>query len=82
MSDVSSTSITIQWGSLDCTHHNGEITGYSVRYQEEGSETEGRVMVPGGLTQQAVVSELAPGRLYSLSVAALNGAGEGAYSDP
>ncbi|CAI8006558.1 Neogenin, partial [Geodia barretti] len=28
----SSTSITVQWGPVECRHQNGEVTGYWVRY--------------------------------------------------
>ncbi|CAI8043297.1 Neogenin (Fragment), partial [Geodia barretti] len=38
----SSTSITVQWGPVECIHQNGEITGYRVRYGEEGSSEEAR----------------------------------------
>ena len=30
------TSIKVSWGPVECRHQNGEITGYLVRYGEEG----------------------------------------------
>ena len=36
VSEVTSSSITVQWGPVDCIHRNGNITGYSMQY---GSET-------------------------------------------
>ena len=35
--EVTSSSITVQWGAVNCIHHNGDITGYSVRYGVQGS---------------------------------------------
>ena len=32
VSDVTPSSITVQWGPVDCIHRNGDITGYSVQY--------------------------------------------------
>ncbi|CAI8039194.1 Receptor-type tyrosine-protein phosphatase delta, partial [Geodia barretti] len=38
----SSTSMTVQWGPVECRHQNGEITDYRVRYGEEGSSEDAR----------------------------------------
>ena len=80
-SDVTFSSITVQWGVVDCIHRNGDITGYSVRYgvQESGStETES---VSGGATTEATISELTHSTTYSIAVAAVNSAGTGVYSN-
>ena len=39
VSEDTSSSITVQWGAVDCIHHNGDITGYSVLYGVQGSES-------------------------------------------
>ena len=36
-SDVTSSSITIQWGAEDCIHCNGDLAFYSVWYGVKGS---------------------------------------------
>ena len=78
---VSSTSITDQWGPVECRHQNGEITGYWVRYGEEGSsevqmvsgDSSGGVTTVFGLTRETV---------YTVQVAAVTSGGTGVYSDP
>ena len=78
----SSTSITVQWGPVECIHQNGEITGYRVRYGEEGSsvredfepgDSSGGMTTVSGLTKQTV---------YTVQVAAVTSSGTGVYSDP
>ena len=83
VSEVISTSITVQWGPVDCADRNGDITGYSVRYGEVGS-AEGETiiqMVEGDMDRQATISELTPSTEYTISVAAVNSAGTGVYSN-
>ena len=79
--DSTSTTITVQWGPVNCIHRNGEITGYSVQYREVGSETTDTVNVTGD-AMMAVISGLKSATNYSIAVAAVNGAGTGDYSDP
>ena len=80
VSDVTPTGITLRWGPIDCNHTNGAVTGYRLRYREEGSGAEKTLAVSGEATLEAVVTGLRPGALYSLRVAAINSAGEGTYS--
>ena len=81
VSDVSGTTITLQWGRVDCNSTNGAVTGYSVRYREEGSGGEEEVMRASGEgSLEAVISGLRPGTLYTLRVAAVNSAGVGPYT--
>ena len=81
----SSTSITVQWGPVECRHQNGEITGYWVRYGEEGSSEEARSVQmvsgdsSGGMT---TVSGLTKETVYTVQVAAVTSSGTGIYSDP
>ena len=71
----SSSTITVQWGSVPCIHQNGVITGYSVRYGSEavnvtGDSSGGTYTIPG----------LLPSTNYPIQVAAMNDAGIGTYS--
>ena len=79
---VSSTSINVTWGPVDCRHQNGEIIGYTVRYWEEGGgrrpsfpsgDSSGGMTTLSGLTKQTV---------YTVEVAARTSAGTGVYSQP
>ena len=75
VSEVTSSSITVRWGQVDCIHRNGDITGYSVQY---GSET---VSVSGDSSGgMYVISGLMPSTTYSIQVAAETSAGTGPYS--
>ena len=74
-----SSSITVQWGAVDCIHRNGDITGYSVRYGVQGSGSTQNTSVS---VNEATLSGLTPSTTYSIDVAAVNGAGTGVYSDP
>ena len=71
ISEVTSSSITVQWGTVLCIHRNGDITGYSVQY---GSET---MSVSGDMY---VISNLEPSTTYSIQVAAMNDDLIGPYS--
>ena len=79
VSEVTSSSITVQWGAVPCIHRNGDITGYSVRYRVVGSESTQNMSVSG---DNATISNLAPSTKYIVQVAAMNDAGTGEYSDP
>ena len=79
----SSTSITVQWGSVPCVHQNGQIAGYSVQYVAVGSSETGSVVLlgdsNGGTT---TISGLTRWTMYTVQVAAVNSAGTGVYSTP
>ena len=90
---MNSTSVTVQWGRVDCMHENGEITHYSVRYREVGisrnnsggSElNEEKIETVSGHSSGGIttISGLTKERLYTVEVAAHNTAGTGAYSKP
>ena len=81
-SEVTSSSITVQWGAVDCIHHNGDITGYSVQYGVEGSGSTQTRDVSGGDTRQTTISGLSAATVYTVEVAAVNSADIGVYSDP
>ena len=80
VSEVTSSSITVQWGAVDCIHRNGDI-GYSVRYGVQGSGSTQTMNVSGGSVTEATISGLTLSTTYSIEVAAVNSAGTGAYSD-
>ena len=79
-SDVTSSSITVQWGPVDCREQNGDITGYSVRYGVQGSGEESR-NVPGN-PRMYQITGLRQSTTYSIEVAAVNSNGTGPYSTP
>ena len=72
------TTITVQWGEVECIDRNGEITGYSVKYGGGGSTV--TRPVPGGSTRQSTISGLTPSTDYTIEVAAVNSVGTGRYS--
>ena len=79
---MTSSSITVQWGAVDCIHHNGDITGYSVRYGVQGSENRETVSVLGEEATNRRISGLNSSTNYIVQVAAENLAGPGMYSEP
>ena len=82
-SPVNHTTITVQWGPVNCVHRNGEITGYSVQNGEMGSESTQIMRVSGNSSGgMATISGLSPATMYTVVVAAENSAGTGDYSDP
>ena len=78
---MSSTAITVQWGPVECTDRNGDITGYRVSVNETSGE-DGRVVDVEGDVREVTVSDLTPVTTYSIQVRAVNSAGPGPYSDP
>ena len=80
VSAVTSSSITVQWGAVDCIHRNGDITGYLVRYGVVGSGSTQTKSVSG--VTEATISGLMSSTNYSIQVAAVNSVGSGDYTDP
>ena len=79
ISEVTSSSITVQWEAVECIHHNGNITGYSVQYGVQGSDST-RQTVNTNETKLLILG-LQPSTTYTVQVAAVNNVGRGAYSD-
>ena len=79
-SDITSSSITVHWGLVDCIQRNGYITGYSVQYVAYGSAKIQTMNVTGGYTSKSTIRGLAPATNYFIQVAAVNSAGTGIYS--
>ena len=82
VTNVTAFSITLQWQAIDCIDKNGDITGYSVRYEAVDSGSTDSVTVEGNSTTSDTVTGLNSSTTYSVEVAAVNGAGVGVYSDP
>ena len=81
VSAVTSSSITVQWGAVDCIHRNGDIAGYSVQYGVVGSGSTQTLSVSGDSVTEATVLYLMPSTTYSFEVAAENSAGIGVYGN-
>ena len=77
---LTSSSIFVQWGAVDCIHRNGDITGYSVLYGVVGSGST-QTMSASGDSTSVTISSLISSTTYSIQVAAVNSAGIGVYSD-
>ena len=79
--NVTSSSITVQWGAVNCADRNGDITGYSVQYTGGGSTQ--TMSVSGDSSGGMVtISGLSPATMYTVEVAAETSAGPGVYSSP
>ena len=84
VSTVTSSNITVQWGTVDCIHRNGDITGYEVLWQRDISgecsdEDEGSVTITGDSTNYDIMG-LEEDSSYSISVTASNAAGSSEVS--
>ena len=73
-------SITVQWGAVDCIHRNGNITGYSVRYGVQGSGSAQIKDDIGAGATMTIISGLESSTNYSIEVAAVKNADTGIYS--
>ena len=81
-SNVTSSSISVQWGPVDCIHRNGDITGYSVRYGVVVNGSTQTMIASGGDSTEANITGLMPSTNYSIEVAAVNNVNTGVYSIP
>ena len=80
---ISGLNIIVQWESVECIHHNGDITGYIIQYRENGSElTESLNISVNSTEREETLSGLSTAILYVIQVAAVNRAGVGPYSEP
>ena len=80
---ATSYSIAISWELVPCEPQNGEITGYSVRYGEMGTNmTDMTVLnITGVSVTEATISNLTLSTNYSIQVAAVNSAGTVVFSN-
>ncbi|KAK8738042.1 hypothetical protein OTU49_004369, partial [Cherax quadricarinatus] len=69
-------SVLIKWSSMSAEEARGRLLGYQVILSHNGSQTTETVISPW-----LEARGLLPGRLYTVRVAALTGAGPGPFSD-
>ena len=79
VTNMTSTTITVQWEMVPCINQNGAITSYSVRYVEIES---GSTQTVSTTERQLVISGVSTSTNYSVELAAVNSAGTGVYSYP
>ena len=77
--NVTSSTIIIQWGRVNCKHQNGLIIGYSVRYGVQGNINT-TINISGGSVNNTTISNLLVSTTYEIEVAAVNSAGVGVFS--
>ena len=77
VSGVNASSITVQWDTVPCIEQNGNITGYLFRYSYENSQNYIISISGENMTEAAIPRQPTE---YSVSVAAVNGAGTGPFS--
>ena len=65
---------------MNCIDHNGDIAGYSVRYEAQGSGSTQTLSVSEGDTTEATIFGLMHDTQYTIEVAAVTSAGIGIYS--
>ena len=81
VSVVNSTTFSVTWGPVDCTHQNGEITGYTLELLK-GERDLTYIPVPGNSEGGAYnITNVTVATVYSVRVAANTSAGAGVYSD-
>ena len=84
--EISSTSITVQWGAVPCMDQNSEITGYKIRYGPVGSSQRTQTNVVTGSASTGgmyTLSGLIPFTNYSIEVTAVNSNGDtGPFTPP
>ena len=79
---MTSSSITVQWGPVDCIHRNGDITGYLVRYGKVQTDQEERTVVPGNDSEgMRTIPGLSAATTYKVEVAVETSVGAGPYSE-
>ena len=78
ISEVTSSSITVQWEMVPCIHRNGDITGYSVQYTGGGSTQ--TLSVSGDDVTEVTITGLTASTTYSVRVAAENDVDTGPLS--
>lgn len=75
---VTSSSVIVRWGAVDCIHRNGNITGYLVQYQVQ--EDINSSLTVNTTERKLVITGLHLSTTYTVQVAAITRAGNGGYS--
>ena len=74
---MTSRSITVTWGTIECIERNGIITGYTVVFQEQGGAN-----VPGNTVDRTFsATGLTPFTNYTFQVAGVNDVGTGPFTN-
>ena len=77
---INLTAVRISWEEMNCTQHNGTITGYIVQYYIEVGKAVFTVEVPQGITS-IVISNMRESSFYYVCLVAINKNGMGPYCD-
>ena len=76
---TTSRSASVSWNTIECIERNGEITNYTVVFQEQGG-----AMIPGEVNvmdRTFTASGLTPHTNYTFRVAGININGTGPFSE-
>ena len=73
--------IKIQWVPVNCSHQNGRVSGYKIKYTEEGT-TVTRDFTHNSNSLVVSINNLKPSTNYFIAVAAINNNGTGVFSSP
>ena len=76
---MTSSTVSVQWGPVECVHQNGDITGYSLQYGETNG-IKNDTFVSGEDVTETIISGLKSDTSYEIVVAAVNSKGIGKYS--
>ena len=76
VSRITSSGLTIHWGSSPCEKQNGDITGYKLTW---GTRTQNNI--PGADTFEVTVRSLNSSTTYHFKIAAMNRAGTGPFKN-
>ena len=78
VTSVDPASLMVSWQPPPPIDHNGPITGYMIQYTRVGSSNPMTMEGNSGITISGLVAFVN----YSVTVAAVNSAGTGTFSDP
>ena len=76
---TTSRSVSVSWSTIECIERNGEITNYTVVFQEQGG-----AVIPGEVNvmdRTFTASGLTPHTNYTFRVAGVNSNGTGSYTN-
>ena len=74
---VNSTANNLTWNEVNCSQHNGLITGYTVMISNSS------ITYNLNSTERYIIlNDLVFGTVYNISVAAVNSVGRGPFSNP
>ena len=79
--NVAPTSFSVQWENVPCIQHNGDITGYSVRYGVLGNGGMETPTMVGSDILMTNLMGLVPDTSYLVQVAGVNRQGVGEYGE-